>query len=48
MIHINYCIVYFTINIFMSNLHHKPYLQTVSKAFSKSMNAQNIVFLFQG
>jgi hypothetical protein len=34
--------------LFMSNLHHKPSLQSVAKAFSKSMNAQNIFFLFQG
>ena len=31
----------------MSNLHLKPSLQTVSKAFSKSMNTQNIVFFFK-
>jgi hypothetical protein len=28
----------------MSNLHHKPSLQSVAKAFSKSMNAQKIFF----
>ena len=31
----------------MSNLHLKPSLQTVLKAFSKSMNTQNIVFFFK-
>jgi hypothetical protein len=31
----------------MSNLHHKPSLQSVAKAFSKSMNAQKIFFFFK-
>jgi hypothetical protein len=32
--------------LFKSNLYQRPSLQTLSNAFSKSINAQNILFFF--